>query len=115
MSPSPAPLFESIAYQLRQRGIVLTALPGEYCVNFLNGKADTAETRENFSEAVELAWAMADKSPATSARQASAYRGKRRLSMRPKAIIKRRIKAHNRRLRARLLKAQSDAAHERPS
>jgi hypothetical protein len=84
-------------------------LPGEYSVNYLNGKADSVETRERLNEAIELAWAMAESAPARAAQQATIYRAKRRLSMRPKAIIKRRIKAHNRRLRAHTLKAQRDA------
>ena len=109
MTASPRLSFEAIAYQFRQRGIVLTRTPAEYSVNYANGKPDTAETRETLPEALELAEAMAREAPAA-ARIASSYRPKRRLSMRPKAIIKRRIKAQNRRLRARAIKAQRDAA-----
>jgi hypothetical protein len=41
-----AKLFDSIASKFRRRGIVITSLPGEYSVNYLNGKADTAALRE---------------------------------------------------------------------
>jgi hypothetical protein len=106
MTASPPLSFEAVAYRFRARGIVITSLPGEFSVNYLNGKPDTAETRETLPEALELAEAMAQQAPAAAARTAAAYRPKRHLSMRPKAIIKRRIKAHNRRLRARALKAR---------
>jgi hypothetical protein len=109
MTASPSLSFEAIAYQFRKRGIVITSLPGEYSVNYLGGKTDTAETRETLNEAIELAEAMARKVPAATARTAASYHPKRRLSMKPKAIIKRRIKAHNRRLRAWAIKVRRDA------
>jgi hypothetical protein len=105
-----AKLFDSIASEFRRRGIVITSLPGEYSVNYLNGKADTAALRETLNEAIEIAETMAREAGAAAARTAASYRPKRRLSMRPKAIIKRRIRAHNRRLRARALKAQDSGA-----
>jgi sugar phosphate isomerase/epimerase len=106
VTTSPPPFsFEAVAHQFRQRGIIITSLPGAYSVNYLNGKPDSAETRETLREALELAEAMANEAPAAAARSAAGYRPKRRLSMRPKAIIKRRIKAHNRRLRARAIRA----------
>jgi hypothetical protein len=109
VTTSAAPLsFEAVAHQFRQRGISITSLPGEYAVNYLNGKPETAESRETLSEALELAEAMASAAPAAAARSAAGYRPQRRLSMKPKAIIKRRIKAHNRRLRARAMKVQQD-------
>jgi hypothetical protein len=114
MGVSPALSFDAAAYQFRQRGIIITSLPGEYSVNYLNGKLDSAETRETLTEALELAEVMANDAPAAAARSAAGYRPKRRLSMRPKAIIKRRIKAHNRRLRARALKAQRNAQKDQP-
>ena len=51
MTASPLLSFEAIAYQFRQRGIVLTRTPAEYSVNYANGKPDTAETRETLPEA----------------------------------------------------------------
>jgi hypothetical protein len=83
-------------------------LPGEYSINYLNGKSHTAEIRESLDQAIELAETMAREAPAATAARAAAYRRKRRVSMTSKAIIKRRIKAHNMRLRARSLKAQRD-------
>ena len=94
-SLSPALSFEAAAHQFRQRGISITSLPGEYAV--------TAPNRETLSEAIELAEAMAREAPAATARSGAGYPPKRRLSMKPKAVIKRRIKAHNRRLRARAI------------
>jgi hypothetical protein len=44
--------FEAVVHQFRQRGIVITSSPGEYSVNYLNGKADTAALRETLNEAV---------------------------------------------------------------
>jgi hypothetical protein len=110
MTASPPLSFEAIAYRLRQRGILITSLPGEFSVNYLDGKPETAETRETLPEALELAEAMAQNAPAAAVRTAQARRPKRRLSMRPKAIIKRRIRAHNRRRRARAIKAQGGDA-----
>jgi hypothetical protein len=100
---SPALTFEAVAHQFRQRGIIITSLPGEYSVNYLNGKPESAETRETLREALELAEAMARAAPAAAARTATRYRSKRRLSMKPQAIIKRR-------LRARAIKAQQDGS-----
>ncbi|MBV8450918.1 MAG: hypothetical protein JOZ29_01420 [Deltaproteobacteria bacterium] len=85
---------------------MIAKLPGEFFINYLNGKPDTLKTCESLNEAIEIAAAMAKEDRAATARAAANYRVKRRLSMRPKAVIKRRIKAHNRRLRARALKAQ---------
>jgi hypothetical protein len=45
-----------------------------------------------------LTEAMAGKAPAAAARTARAYRPRRRLSMKPKAMVKRQIKPDNRRL-----------------
>jgi hypothetical protein len=54
MTASPPLSFEAIAYQFRKRCIVIASLPAEYSVNYLDGKADTAETRETLNEAIEL-------------------------------------------------------------
>jgi hypothetical protein len=104
-----AKLFESIASEFRRRGVVITSLPAEYAVNYLDGRSETQQTRETLSEALELAEEMARSVPPAVAVQKAAYRSKRRLSMQPNAVIKRRIKAHNRRLRARALKAQRES------
>jgi len=100
--------FHLIAHEFLQRGIIITSLPAEYAVNYLDGGSDTAQTRETLSEAIELAEAMARSALAAAAVQKASYRPKRRLSMGPKAVIKRRIKAHNRRLRAKAIKAQRE-------
>jgi hypothetical protein len=106
MSDSPARSpFQIATAELRALGIIITRQPGEYSVNFLNGKSDTAASRETLDEAIALGRDMAKQAPAAATKAAN-YRPKRRLSMRPKAVIKRRIKAHNRRLRARGIKEQ---------
>jgi hypothetical protein len=93
MTGSASLSFEAVAYKFRKRGIVITRLPAEYSVNYLDGTADPAKTRETLNEAIELAEAMARQAWAAAARTAASYRPKRRLSMKPKAIIKRRIRA----------------------
>jgi hypothetical protein len=100
--------FELAARELRALGIAITRLPGEYAVNYLNGKPDTAACRENLDEAIALGRIMAQEAPAAAARKAAAYVPRRRLSMKPKAVIRRRIKAHNRRIRARAIKEQRE-------
>jgi hypothetical protein len=61
---------------------VITSLPGEFSVNYLNGKPDTAETRGTLQEALELAGAMAQQTLAAAVRAAAARLPKRRLRAR---------------------------------
>lgn len=95
----PVSPFELAAAELRALGIVLTRLPGEYRVNYRNGGDGTARLAEDLEQAVELGRALAADAPAPAAR-----RGRRPLRMTPKAVRRRKIKAHNYRLRARALK-----------
>jgi hypothetical protein len=112
MADSPALSFEAVAYEFRKRGVVITSLPGEYSIGYLNGQSQRSEIRETLIEAIELAEVMACEAPGMAARSAAGYRRKRRPRMTPKAIIKRRIKAHNIRLRGRTIKAQRETASE---
>jgi hypothetical protein len=100
--PSP---FELAAAELRALGIVLTRLPGEYRVNYRNGGDGTARLAEDLELAVELGRALADAAPAPTVRG-----GRRPLRMTPKAVRRRKIKAHNYRLRARALTKQREEA-----
>jgi hypothetical protein len=107
MSETPSP-FERAAAELRKVGITLRKPPGEYQVNLTGGPDENALAAETLDEAVELGREMAKTlAPAP----AGAARGKkylRPLRMTPKAIRRRRIKAHNYRLRARALKKQRE-------
>jgi hypothetical protein len=90
----PALSFEAVAYKFGQRGVVIKSLPGEYSIGYLNEQSGASEFRATLAEAIEIAEFMACEAPANTARSAAGYRRKRRVSMTPKAIIKRRIKAH---------------------
>jgi hypothetical protein len=100
--PSPPP-FELATAELRALGITLARLPGEYRVNYRNGGDGTARLAEDLERAVELGRALAAAEPATTVR-----RGRRPLRMTAKALRRRKIKAHNYRLRSRALKKQGE-------
>jgi hypothetical protein len=104
---SPLSRFELTAAELRILGIALTRLPGEYRVNFRNGTDATAQTVETLDQALELGRGMAADAPAP-ADPAQVKRRRRPLRMTPKAIRRRMIKAHNRRMRARALRKQRE-------
>lgn len=99
----PVPPFELAAAELRALGITLARLPGEYCVNYRNGGDRTARLAEDLEQALELGRALAAAAPAPSVR-----RGRRPLRMTPKAVRRRMIRQHNRRLRARMLRRQRE-------
>jgi hypothetical protein len=101
MSDTPSP-FERAAAELRKLGITLRRLPGEYQVNLIGGPDENALAAETLDEAVELGRSIAA-APAP-AGPPQGKRGRRPLRMTPKAIRRRRIKAHNYRLRARALR-----------
>jgi hypothetical protein len=98
--------FELAARELRELGITLRQLPGEYQVNLTGGADENALTAETLEEALELGRDMAKTlAPAT----AAAARGKkyrRPLRMTPKAVRRRMIRKHNRRMRARVIREQ---------
>jgi len=101
--------FELAAAELRKLGLTLRRLPGEYAVNFSGGSDATARIVETLDLALEAGRSMAVDPPA----QPGARQGRRRrrpLRMTPKAIRRRMIRAHNRRLRARAIKQQKDKA-----
>jgi hypothetical protein len=95
--------FELAARELRALGIVMTRLPGEYRVNYRTGTDATARTVETLDQALELGRTMAAEAPAPPS-PAHGKRGRRPLRMTPKAVRRRMIRAHNRRMRARALK-----------
>jgi hypothetical protein len=103
-SPS---LFELTATELRALGITLARLPGDYAVNFRNGRESTARMAETLDEALALGRSMAANAAAP-ARPARGRRRRRPLRVTPKAIRRRMIRQHNRRLRARMLRQQLD-------
>jgi hypothetical protein len=92
--------FELATAELRKLGITLRQLPGEFSVNFRDGSDATTRTAETLDEALALGQAMA----AEVAAAAGASRGRRPrrpLRMTPKAVRRRMIRQHNRRMRAR--------------
>jgi hypothetical protein len=102
-NPSSSP-FELTAAELRVLGITLRRLPGEYCVNFLNGGDATARMADDLDQALELGRAMAaDKATNQAATEKRPRRRWRRKRMTRKAQRRRFILGRNRRLRARAL------------
>jgi hypothetical protein len=102
---TPISPFDLAATELRALGIVLTRLPGEYRINYRNGGDGTARLAEDLEQAVELGRALAADAPSTAVR---CGRRRRPLRMTPKAVRRRVIKQHNRRLRARMLREQRE-------
>jgi hypothetical protein len=80
----------------------MTRLPGEYRVNFRTGTDATARTVETLDQALELGRTTTADAPAPPGRT-EGYRRRRPRRMTPKAIRRRMIRAHNRRMRARAL------------
>lgn len=106
----PLSRFETVARELRVLGITLTRLPGEYRVNYLDGKDGTAVFGSDLDEALALGRSMAEAAPAAVVRAAAAYHRRRHRKMTPKAIRRRMIRAHNRRMRARAIRQQREDA-----
>src|SRR5947208_2959866 len=95
--------FELAARELRALGITLTRLPGEYRINFRTGTDATARMVETLDHALELGRTMAAEAPAPPG-PAHGKRDRGPLRMTPKAIRRRMIRAHNRRMRARAIR-----------
>jgi hypothetical protein len=88
----------------------MTRLPGEYRVNYRTGTDATARTAETLDQALELCRTMAADVPAPPGRT-EGYRRRRPRRMTPKAIRRRMIRAHNRRIRAGLAKKGARPRH----
>jgi hypothetical protein len=108
---SPLCRFELIAAELRALRMVLVRLPGEYSVNYQNGKDETAVFIDDIEEALTAGRAMARAVPSATAQVGPTPRRRFRRRMTPKAIRRRMIRAHNRRMRARALKCHGSARH----
>lgn len=99
----PRSRFEVISAELRTLGLTLQRLPGEYRVNFRDGGDDAARFADDLDQALELGRAMAaEKVAAGTTTKKPARRRRWRKQMTPKARRRRFIRAHNRRVRARL-------------
>jgi hypothetical protein len=102
--------FETVAAELRVLGITLESLPGEYRVNFHNGKEGAAYCTDDLQDALAAGRAMAAAVAADQASQetpsASGKRRRPRRRMTPKAQRRRMIRQHNRRLRTRAIRAK---------
>jgi hypothetical protein len=107
--------FELAVAELRKAGISLTIHPGTYAVNFIAGSTPaTAYFSEGLDDAIEHGREMAASALAGfikrigSADGAKPRRLRRPLKMTPKAVRRRRIRAHNQRMRSRILKGKGD-------
>jgi hypothetical protein len=105
--------FADAAAELRQLGIDLTRLPGEYRVNIHNGSEATAQIAETVEAALELGRTMATERAAAAPHSAGPRRRRRR-RMTSKAYNKRLRLAHMRKLRASA-RRQSAAPTSKPT
>jgi hypothetical protein len=107
MSETPLRL-DTVAAELRAIGITLESRPGEYRVNFRNGKEDTACYAEDLQEALAagrvMAVAIVPDQTIIPAAKGKWRRRPRRIT--PKAQRRRMILKHNRRMRARAIRAK---------
>lgn len=94
MSDSPSPI-ERAAAELRKLGITLRQMPGEYEVNLTGGPDENALTADTLEEAVELGRDMAKTLALALAAASRGRRPRKPLRMTPKAVRRRKIKAHN--------------------
>ena len=110
MSDESPPLtrFELAARELRALGIVLIQLPGEYRIRTCDGSDAAAVTCSDLDEALALGRDLARFAAAT-ARDATTWRMAHRKPTTAKAIRRRRIRAHNHRVRGRAIKAQRES------
>jgi hypothetical protein len=102
--------FAAVAAELRALGITLESRPGEYRVNFHNGKEDTACYTDDLQKALAIGQAMAAMAPSAQTGQKTPHaagkmrRPRRRMT--PKKYRRRMIRQHNRRMRARAIRAK---------
>ena len=103
------PRFETARAELRAIGISLTMHPGTYAVNFRGASDATAYFSDELVDAIDHGRAMAatrraqeaaDQAIVAATGKPRAPRVKRRRKMTPKAMRRRMIRQHNRRLRA---------------
>jgi hypothetical protein len=102
----PPSLFD-VAAELRALGVTITALPGEYRVKLRDGSDDTARCAEDLAQALELGRELAASRAASPTPTKRPRRGWRPKKMTAKAIRRRMIYRHNRRLRGRALRSQT--------
>jgi hypothetical protein len=106
--------FELATAELRKLEITLRQLPGEYQVNLTGGPDENALLAETLDEAVELGLDMAAKFAPAVVRRATAFHYRRRgRRLTPKALRRRMIRAHNRRMRARAFREQKKHIDEK--
>jgi len=99
---APPSRFDEIAVALAALGITIAARPGEYSINYRGGAESTARYADDLIEALALGRALALVRPASGQVDAPPSPHRRRLKkMTPKAVRRRLIRAHNRRLRSR--------------
>jgi len=111
MTDRPPTHLETARTELRAKGVELTMHPGMWCVNFRGAGAETAYFSEDLEDVIEHGREMAASAFAVSsqrAHHAKPHHPWHPKKMTPKAIRRRMIRAHNRRMRARLLRRQRE-------
>ena len=91
--------FELATAELRKLGITLRQLPGECSVNFRDGSDATTTRPRHWTKHLRSARQWPQRSRAAGASRGR--RSRRPLRMTPKAVRRRMIRQHNRRMRAR--------------
>jgi hypothetical protein len=97
--------------ELRARGVVITSLSGEWCVNYRDGNKATEYLTDDLQDALEHGRAMAAacRAPPPEPEKRPPARRKWRRPGSAKAQRRRMIRAHNRRMRGRMLKRQRES------
>ena len=104
-------LIMQIIDELRARGIVIVSRPGEWCVNFRNGTDATAYVTDDLQDAFERGRAMAAAASTAVPETETPVHYVRRTWRRPKTAKAARrafTRKHNRRMRGRLMRQQSE-------
>jgi len=103
-------LIMQIIDQLRAQGIVITSRAGEWCVNFHNGTEATAYVTDDLQDAFAHGRAMAAQADKPPEREMPVCRVRQKWRRPKTAKAARRafIRKHNRRMRGRLRRQQSE-------
>ena len=106
-------LIIQIIDELRARGVLITNRGGDWCVNLRRGTQATEYLTDDLQDAFEHARALAASQTAAPApeKPPEIIRRKWRRPMSAGAQRRRIIKAHNSRLRARVIKKQREDSH----
>ena len=105
-------LIIQIIDELRARGVLITNRGGEWCVRAAGGPPATEYLTDDLQDAFEHGRAMAaGRIAAVSSEKSSEIVRKQRRPMSSRAQRRRKILAHNHRMRGRALKKQREDSH----